>query len=126
MAESLNESPRVLIEAKCAKELPDERHDDRIIQRAVFNGVSLSHSDLQEHRRNLKLRHVRAHRSEAIQAFYDAVGGVDVVALTTGATANALYIAKSRDRLPQKYKYELKMMASKAGHDLDDALFKAP
>jgi len=126
MARDLNESPAALVEAKYAEDIPNARHDRTIIQRAIFQNVKLNYDDLAK-QRDHKVRALAVDdRQQIIQDFLDKAGGVDVVALFTGMSENSLYIAKSRGRLPQKKKYELKMLAQKVPFDLVDDLFKAP
>jgi hypothetical protein len=80
MARDLNESPRVLIEAREADALPDPRHDDALLVRSLWCGTKLDRAML-EHARlrqnSAKARQIiKSERTAEIQAFYDACGGI--------------------------------------------------
>jgi hypothetical protein len=128
MARDLNESPRVLIEAREADALPDPRHDDALLVRSLWCGTKLDRAML-EHARlrqnTSKARQIiKSERTAEIQAFYDACGGIPVLAKRLGVTNNYLHLAKSRAYLPRVAKYEMMKEAERNGHDLSERLFE--
>lgn len=128
MARDLMESPRALIELRESDALPDKRHDNAILARSLWCGVKLDRTQLElaRLRRNSgKSRQIiKAERGDEIGAFYDACGGVAVLAKTLGVTRNYLHLAKSRAYLPRVMKYELMREAGRNGHDLSERLFE--
>lgn len=128
MSRDLNESPRVLIEQREAQELPDRRHDDVLITRALWTGTKLTRSELEVARQRsntAKSREiVKQERQAEIQAFYDACGGVPVLAKRLRVTQNYLRLAKSRAYLPRVAKYEMMEEAKRNRHKLSERLFE--
>lgn len=127
MARDLNESPRLLIEQRENEELPDKRHDDALLIRAVWAGVRLDRMSLDAARlrqNSAKSRQIiKDERAAEIQAYFDACGGVPVLAKRLGVTKNYLHLAKSRAYLPRSSKYEMMKEAERQGHDLSERLF---
>jgi len=111
MARDLKESPGHLIEQRNGGFLPDERHDDDLLAKSMYNGKRLSITAIRAARSRPpddRLKRGREKRTKAIAKFYDRAGGVKALAERTGATENILHLAKARAYLPRRWKYEFK------------------
>lgn len=125
MARDLNESPAHLIGQRESGELPDSRHDETLVARAIYTGKRITRDDLRNARSRKSLQHnaEKKERTEKIANFYKEYGGVARLSEHTGINRNILWLAKSRAALPRVWKYELKMAAKKINHALPDYLF---
>lgn len=111
------------------RSLPDRRHDDALMIRAMWADVRLTRLMLETARLRknaAKSREIiKAERVSEIQAYYDACGGVTVLAKRLGVTNNYLHLAKSRAYLPRSSKYEMMKEAERNRHPLSERLFEA-
>lgn len=104
MSAELGVSVSELLDMRGSERLPDAKHDEVILVKARDKGVTITKDDLHA------LRNARQNR---IGAIYKALGGPKVVADQLGTSPNALRIAKSRGRIPQRFRYDLTEMAKK-------------
>jgi len=125
MARDLDEAPSELLSRREDGDLPDPRHDNRILMRAIYMGKYLRQAHLTEMRRRRQMRPFADERREVIGEFFDAAGGLSLLAHKVGSTPNALRVAKNRARLPRKLKHELMTIAQQIDYPLDDELFEA-
>lgn len=127
MATDLKESPRVIREAMETGTALDARHDHALVVRARFLGKRLTMEDLMEARkRSPHHEREKDERRDAIQAFYDACGGVPVLHKKLGVRPNYLYVCKTRGSLPRAMKYEMMLEAERNGYELAPDLFVVP
>jgi hypothetical protein len=125
MARDLGESPMALVECKYAGTMPEPRHDEMIIKRAIFLGKKVTREKIARARRLEELDHVRDDRKAVIKSFYERAGGVSAVAEEVGASVNALRMAQSRGTLPKIHKHAMFKIAERIGSPLDEELFEA-
>lgn len=124
MAKDLNESVRVLIEQRERGELPDARHDEALVTRAMMLNKPLTIPDLREERKKGGVAQQIASRQETIVKFYEAAGGVKALMQEVGADRrNYLDLAKARGYLPRARKYEFMRVAERIGFDLPSEIF---
>lgn len=123
MADDLGESVMTLIDARSEGRLPNKRHDEIIVKRAIHEGVRLTKIDLQTERQKPPLKVRREEGKELIARFYEACGGEAELSEQVGCTKNYLAIAKCRGYLPRARKYEFMMAAEQAGFTLPGHAF---
>lgn len=124
MATAMSVSRASLTALFSARQIPSEKYDQIFISRAVYLNIPLSRDDLRAYRFKDVSAKYKAVRQDKIQNFYEACGGVDVVATKIGSTVNALYIAKNRGKLPPPKKYEIMTLAASNGIELSPILFE--
>lgn len=125
MARDLGESPSELLRRREAGDLPDPRHDQKIIARALFVDKYLRQRNLDEMRRLSEKKVEVRNRKTRIREYYHRMGGTGIVAEKLGVTPNTVRLWCHRARLPAKFKFELKNLSDDRGVDLDLDLFEA-
>lgn len=123
MAVALDEAPSDLIRRRQAGEIPDPRHDKKIVARAIDRGVYLRMNHLAEIRNFQSRSGVRDRDADAVRKLFDAVGGPANMSRRTGASRNAMRIASSRGRIPLKWRAAVKAVAEELGEPTDLSIF---
>lgn len=125
MADDLNTSVNLLRLQRERGEVPEARHDNKIVRAARLLGKRLSGEDLARVRAARPL-HDLNERKQTIRQFIGEAGGYDQVAMRCGMTRQGLYASKYRGFLPRAHKYEFMRCAEEVGFVLPDEIFSRP
>lgn len=122
MASDLDESVNVLRRQRDRGELPDPRHDDRIIMMAKALGKKITRAALTA-ARSARPEVTKDMNRLIIGRFYEAAGGIQELARLTGSSPNLLSVNKSRGWISKGFMYDYKKLAEEIGFDLPDSVF---
>lgn len=119
MAHDLNDSATILQGQKECGLLPDERHDDVIVARAMYLGALITKKDIVRLRRELRPREAIKREREwgesKIAELVERCGGPKAVSDLTGLTAKHVKVIRARGKIPARLKGVFRDLAERHG-----------
>lgn len=121
MAADLGVAPSDLIELREAGDIPAPKHDDVIVARALYEGVSITRAHLAKHR---QAQVQKEKQKKVIAGLISRAGGARKLSSAIGTSENVVRLASSRGYLPRRHKYEIMMAAQSMNFVLPDDIFE--